>query len=122
MRNITSLVLEKYNDSSAYEHMGNHIYKNLSDGNFNISFSCELEENEDTQYPLEDILDKFYVNCTDYIDCKIEGTNQIFTFELEGSLMDNDENLENIKKVSELIGKKVYNSNINGSVILVIED
>ena len=107
MKDIRTLVLEKYNDPEKYEHIGNNIYKNLFDGNYNIAFTCQLEYGESTQYPLEDILDKYYVNCTGYIEEKFENNKHILNFELEGSLLDNLENSENIQKISEIFAKRV---------------
>jgi len=121
MKNIKTLILEKYNDSSKYEHIENNIYKNLADGNYNITFSCEPEDGEDSQYPLEDILDKYYINCTGYFEEKNDGNAKLLIFELEGSLLDNEENFENIQRVSEIAGKRVYNKAIDNSIRLVIE-
>lgn len=121
MKNIKAIVLEKYKDTSAFEPVSADIYKSLSDGNYRLTLSCELEEDEDSQYPLEDILDTYYVNCTDYFEVDTENDREILRFELEGSLSDNEENFKNIRAVSEIIGKRVYNKKENGSVTLVIE-
>lgn len=121
MKNIKAIVLEKYNDSMRYRKVNENVYKNLSDGNFRITISCELEKDEDSQYPLEDILDKYYVNCTDYYGEKNNGTIKSIIFELEGSLNDNEDNYDNIMELSKIIGKRVYNKEENGYIKLIIE-
>jgi hypothetical protein len=73
-----------------YKEINENVYKNLSDGNFRIALCCELEKEEDSQYPLEDILDKYYVNCTDYFEEKNDRAVRTLIFELEGSLNDNE--------------------------------
>lgn len=120
MKNIKAIVLEKYNDSTKYKEIDENVYKNLSDGNFRITLSCELEKEEDSQYPLEDILDKYYVNCTDYFEEKNDGAIRTLIFELEGSLNDNEDNYNNIMEVSKIIGKRVYNKEENGYIKLII--
>lgn len=42
-----------------------NICKNLSDEDFRITISWELEKHENSQYPLKDILNKYYVICTE---------------------------------------------------------
>lgn len=49
-----------------------------------VTLYAELEDDEDTQYPLEDILDKYYVNCTDVMEEREEAGKSIFIFEIEG--------------------------------------
>lgn len=74
----------------------------------------ELEEGEDTQYPLEDLLDKYLVNCTDVMEEKeVDGT-RVFIFETEG-----DE--EAIKSIAGLVGKRIYNYKDGDYIKLGIE-
>jgi hypothetical protein len=120
MKNIKAIVLEKYNNSTEYRKLNEYVYKNLSDGNFRITLSCELENDEDSQYPLEDILDKYYVNCTDYFEEKKYGSIRTLIFELEGSLNNDEDNYVNIMEVSKIIGKQVYNKEENGYIKLII--
>jgi len=120
MKNIRSIMLEKYLDASLFEKLTEHIYKQRTDGSIRIALSCELEEGEDGQYPLSDILDKYYVNCTDYIEEKQDGGVRTYSFELEGSL-GNEEDYKNILEVSKLIGKRVYNKEVDGFIELFIE-
>ena len=74
-----------------------------------------MENSEDTQYPLEDILDKYLVNCTDVMEEKEEDDKRIFIFEIEGD----DE--ENIKAIAGLVGKRVYNYEDGDYIKLGIE-
>jgi hypothetical protein len=121
MRNIRSIVLEKYKDSAQFEKMNEHIYKQRSNGSYRITLSCDLEEGEDTQYPLEDLLDKCYVNCVDYFEEKQTNDLKTLCFELEGSLNREDEDYANILEVSKIIGKRIYNKENDGFISLAIE-
>lgn len=122
MKNIKPIVLEKYNDEKKFKLMGNGIYKNLSDENYRIALSLELEDDENNQYPIGDIMDKYFVNATNLIESKVENGIKVLNIELECSLRNTDKNLENITKLSKIIGKRVYNKkNENGQIELIIE-
>lgn len=120
MKIMKSLVLDKYNDREKYLSVDDVIFENLGGETYCLALYCELEENEDAQYPLEDILDEYYLNCTDYIDEQESDGKRILCVEIEGSL-DKESNLENVKKVSELIGKRVFNYSDGGAIRLGIE-
>ena len=112
MKNITQVTLEKYKDNPRYELIEGNIYKNLKettfDANHVFALSYELEEEEDSQYPLEDILDKFYLHASDFIDEDNFDTSTIVNIELGGTL-------EDIKNaISSIIGKRVFNSDYIG--------
>ena len=122
MKNIKIINLDKYSNKNDFEFIGDGVYKNLKDGNFRIAFSCELEDDENTQYPLEDILDKYYVNATDYVETKVENGITTINIELEGSLDNDDENYSNIVEISKMVGKRVYNKkNEKGHIELLIK-
>ena len=121
MKIIKSVKLDKYEDTQRYSPINEHIYKNLQDNNFNLTLYCELENGDDTQYPLEDILDKYYVNCTDYIDEQNVEGKHIYIFELEGSLGNESQDFKDILEVSQLIGKRVFNYEDSGYIKLKIE-
>lgn len=74
-----------------------------------------MEDGEDTQYPLEDVLNQYYVNCTEVMEEKEEAGKRIYIFEVEG------ENAENIKSIAGLVGKRVYNYNDGNYIKLGIE-
>lgn len=106
MKNITLLELKKY-DNSCYEKVEKGIYKDLDDlddTSYRIALSFELEDGETFQYPLEDILDKFYLYISDFIEDKsLESKkNSIIKVELAGEL-------EDIQGVKRIIGKRVFN-------------
>ena len=121
MKNINSIILDKYKDDTEFEEINEHIYKQRSNGSYRIALTCELEEGEDIQYPLADLLDKYYVNCTDYIEEKKINNLWLLSFELEGSLDIEEEDYANILSVSEIIGKRVYNKEVDGLISLIIE-
>lgn len=121
MKNIKPIKLDKYKNETEFNKINDYVYKSLIDGSYRTALTCELEEDENLQYPLEDILDKYYVNCTDYIELKTTDTLKILSFELEGSLGDDEEDFKNITEVLELVGKRVYNKLENGYIMLIIE-
>lgn len=122
MKNIQPVVLEKYLDAAKFEKISDAVYKDLPGGNFRLALSCELEEGEDGQYPLEDLLDRYYVNCTGYFEETRDGARAFLAFELEGSLCDNEQNRKNILAAAGIIGKRVRNVEDGAYTRLVIED
>ena len=120
MKIIKPLILDKYNDRGKYQPIDGTIFEDLSGETYCLTLYCELEENEDTQYPLEDILDEYYVNCTEHMEEQEADGKRILIVEIEGSL-DRESNLENIKAVSGLIGKRVFNYQDGKYVKLGIE-
>lgn len=102
MKNIQQINLEKYN-SVKYELIENKVYKNTEEGIYVFAISFELEEDEDSQYPLEDILDKFYLHVSDFIDEDAYYTSKNVSLELAGEL-------KNVQEaINSIIGKRVYN-------------
>lgn len=114
------MTLDKYGDREKYRSIDGTIFEDLSGETYCVTLYCELEEGEDTQYPLEDILDKYYLNCTGYLEEKEAEGKRVLIVEVEGSL-DRGSNLEHIKAVSGLIGKRVFNCQNGKSVTLGIE-
>ena len=113
MKNIKTIVLDKYNDPAKYETQGNDIFKKKLYGKSHITFECELEEGEDSQYPLDDLLDKYMMH-VDYFDERTEGDKSILVFELVGDYESAEESLE-------IVGARVYNVEDGEFVSLVIE-
>ena len=117
MKNSTILAPEKHKKANTYTAFEDGSYKSIDDDfEYKIAFSFELEEGEDTQYPLEDLLDKYNLYVSDFLPS--ESTN-IMKIELAGSP-------EDIQKVASIGGKRVYNSDYTGDdgktyVKLVIE-
>lgn len=93
MKIIRALKLDKYDDYKRYAQQEGFIYKDVTGGVggkmgitsepvYCVTLYAELENvEEDTQYPLEDILDKYYVNCTEIMEEKEESGKRIFIFE-----------------------------------------
>ena len=107
MKNIQQINLDKYNNSK-YELTENNVYKNKEEDIYVFAISFELEEDEDSQYPLEDILDKFYLHVSDFIDEDAYYTSKNVNLELGGELKD----VQNA--IKSIIGKRVYNSEYIG--------
>ncbi|WP_299766512.1 hypothetical protein [uncultured Dokdonia sp.] len=78
------------------------MYKNdPQDFECKIAFSLELEEGENTQYPLEDVLDTYGLYVSDFLP---SDTPNIMNIVFAGAP-------EDIQKVAAIAGKRVYNSN-----------
>lgn len=121
MKIIKALELDKYLDRERYAPVQNGVYKDLEEGSYCMTLYCELEEDEDSQYPLEDILDQYLLNCTDYSEeLEIDG-KQIYIFELESPDDLGEDALQNILEVAQLVGKRVFNYDQGDSVLLGIE-
>ncbi|AWH84718.1 hypothetical protein HYN59_06100 [Flavobacterium album] len=103
MKNIQLAQLDKYNGNPNYEHIEGNIYKDLEEDHYVFALSYELEEEEDSQYPLEDILDEFFLHVSDFIDEDRFNTESEITLELGGDLNDIKE------AIGTIIGKRVYN-------------
>jgi hypothetical protein len=101
MKVIRFLDLSKYTDKDKFEYIENWIYKDLADEdatNCRVALSVELEDGENEQYPLEDILDKYYLHVSEFI----KGKSPVYHYELAGELDD-------IRRAIEIVGKRVYN-------------
>lgn len=107
MKNIRSITLEKYS-SLVYESVDPYIYRNTEKNTYVNALSFELEDNEDSQYPLEDLLDRFNLYVSDFIDPKAFGESNYLSAEFAGDL---DNILDFLKSV---VGKRVYNTDVEG--------
>ena len=110
MKNIHNMELEKYKDGSQYKNIDDGIYQVLFQGKNGIpekgdyvaAFSFLLEEGEDLQYPLEDILDKYYAHVSEFI--QYDENNPVMQLELCTG-----DDLDCMKQLKEIIGKRVHN-------------
>lgn len=128
MKEIQSYDAPKYK-SDDYFFIENGIYKintakeSLKESLYvtSLTFMQEAEfgegENagEISQYPLEDLLDKFYCHISDFYES--ENLPQAQNCYLEFASPD----LEDIKMLRSIIGKHVYNKEIDGYIQLIIE-
>ena len=113
-----------YNDIKYIKINGNVFKQEISEDNYyviSLSFEQEPEFNENannktiSQYPLEDILDKFNVYISDEYKELNNGDSNTCYLEFASSSMEDIENLKSI------IGKHVYNKEENGVIKLIIE-
>ena len=110
---------------SSFQEIDDNIYTDGKEFFIGLSFEQEpeLEEgslsNDISQYPLEDILDKFCVSIYDFCEESNSQKNKKCKLVFSGTA------LENIKGLKSIIGKHVYNKIIesNGREIvdLIIE-
>ena len=124
MKNILSFIPVKYDDP-IYEAQGHDIFE--KDGTYFISLSFQQEtllgEGTDprniSQYPLEDILDKYGVWVSDFYEKMNNKSQSTCYLEFAGNTKDT------VLELREIIGKHVYNKTTekNGAAvqILVIE-
>ena len=114
MKNIQIYKAEKYSTDEYVEVKAN-IYKTYdsfmeSDAYVtSLSFEQEpeFEEGADSsdisQYPLEDVLDKFYVAVNDFYENLNDGSSNTCYLEFSGA------SIENIENLLQIVGKHVYN-------------
>lgn len=124
MKQIENYPAQKY-ESDKYSFVEDGIYKLEDDGEIlyvtSLSFvqEPELEEGshagEISQYPLEDILDEFLCHISDfYEDLNTEQT-QVCVQEFAAP------DLEDIRRLRTIIGKHVYNKQVEDYIKLIIE-
>lgn len=103
MKNIQLEMLDKYHGNTNFELIEGNIYKDLEENHYVFALSYELEETEDSQYPLEDILDEYFLHVSDFIDEDRFYSSREVTLELGGDL-------EDVKKaIAGIVDKRVYN-------------
>ncbi|WP_300675337.1 hypothetical protein [Soonwooa sp.] len=117
MKNIHIIEHEKYKDNLKFEKVSNGVYKSLYDYNeglvqkghyvTTLSFTLEPELNEvqDKQYPLEDILDKYFAHVSDFVLYDDTSTEMI----LELCTQDW---LNKMEDLLTIVGKRVYNKEV----------
>lgn len=126
MKNIDVFVPKKYNGTD-YEKVAEHIYKTYNDF---IKADCfvtslkfiqepELGEGDSpkniSQYPLEDILDKFRVAVQDFYEDLNNVSDEICYLEFSGL------DIECIQQLLGIVNKHVYNKEDGDYVDLIIE-
>ena len=120
MKNIRNYKAEKY-ASAAYVEAEADIYK--CDDGFVTSLCFEQEPElgegvssaDISQYPLEDLLDRFFVSVSDFYDAINARDSQTCCLEFCG------ETVEDVRKLRSVIGKHVYNRDLGDAVDLVVE-
>lgn len=124
MKQIENYQANKYS-SAIYTEIENGIYEVQEDGESlyvtSLSFIQEPEFDEGTnastisQYPLEDILDKFFCHISDFY-------KELNTAESQRCYQEfASPNLKDIKNLRSLIGEHIYNKEVGKYVELIIE-
>lgn len=124
MKQIQVFEAPKYRDGS-YSEVESGIYRHEEDGEtvyvMSLSFVQEPDlgegsrADEISQYPLEDLLDKFFCYVSDYYEDLNTADSEVCCLEFAAPDLNDVENLRSI------IGKHVYNKEADGSVQLIIE-
>ncbi len=106
MKNIKLEKCKKHENSKKYQLVESGIYldlKDKDDAKYRMSISYELESDEsNNQYPLEDILDKYLMFVSDFLESENKPNSNKYIIEFGGYLNE-------MKKAKEIIGKKVFN-------------
>lgn len=115
MKNIKLVKLDKYKPDN-YNEISYGIYLNKSANNYCFCFEADVVD----QYPLEDLLDQYGVNCTEYYGqgTIIDGEKKNIV-EVE-TLSSNKIDLIKILNFSTIVDKEIINVAYNGSELLVI--
>ena len=81
--------INKYKDEGQYEKVTDYIHRPCGTSSHRIALRFELENDEDSQYPLEDILEKYWLNLTEH-NRELQGSEgkRILEVELEGTYDD----------------------------------
>ncbi len=120
MRNIRNYKADKYNTTLFIEAEPD-IYKCDSGFVTSLCFEQEPEYQEGTsaamisQYPLEDILDKYFVYVSDFFEELNVPESRICYLEFCS------DDLDDIRQLRSIIGKHVYNKESEGAVVLIVE-
>ncbi len=109
MKNIKIKKLEKY-ENGDYEEVAFSVYKDKNNNWYCFAFECELEEDED-QYLLEDLLDKYNVSCTEYYGKPFMENGVKKSIVEVKTLNDELECLISILNFSTIVDKQVNNFN-----------
>lgn len=125
MKEIKNYHANKY-DTEAYKMLEEGIYETMDEDEealyvTSLSFvqEPELSEGENaadiSQYPLEDILDKFYCHISDFYE-ELNGEDSQVCYQEFAS-----PEFEDVQNLRSIIGKHVYNKEEGEIVKLVIE-
>jgi len=99
MKEITLLDSEAYTIPSHYRSIEQGIYRDLKDEGdtcFRMPIGFKLDEGECMQYPLEDILDEYYLHISEFI----LSTGSYNAVVLAGEL-------EDLQRAKYILGKKI---------------
>lgn len=125
MKNIKFYKTNEY-EKSKYEQVSKNVFKKGNEYITSLSFEQESKYGEGerpeeiSQYPLEDILDKYRVRVSNFYNALNKKSSNICYLEFASK------NVENIKNLLGIVGKHVYNKKVekggNTYIELVVED
>lgn len=125
MKDIKLVTQEKYNDRSKFKNINGEFYQVLykyenglvEEGQYVATFAFTLEkdlvEPDTMQYPLEDLLDKYYAHVSDFM--QYEEGNEVLILELC-----TQDWLNEMTELIKIAGKRVFNKVVDrdGSSVL----
>lgn len=120
MKNIRNYKAEKYSHPS-YSEAEPDIYTCDSGFVTSLCFEQEPEYEEGasaadiSQYPLEDVLDEYYVYVSDFYEELNTPESQMCCLEFCS------DDIDDIRRLRAIIGKHVYNKESGGAVELIVE-
>lgn len=115
MKDIKIVKLNKYS-TEKYKEVAYDIYLNTESNNYCFCFEADALE----QYPLEDLLDQYSLNCTEYYGQEVSiGNEKKYVAEVE-TLSANKKDFIKILNFTTIIGKEINNINYNDNELLVI--
>ena len=115
MKEIKTVLLDKYKDSNNYREIGFNVYEKISDKNYCFAFEADKVE----QYPLEDLLDQYQVSCTEYYGDKVNINGEEKNVVEVETVDNNIESLIKILNFATIVDKEIININYNQNKYLV---
>lgn len=97
MKNFKILDPDILKDPSQYKVVETGIYQATGDASHRLAMSMELEGEEDGQYPLEDLLDKYFIHVEEFLSTDEARPQYIFGGDLDG-----------LQQMKALVGKRAY--------------
>ncbi len=101
MKNIKVIEVNQLNDKSRYDLVEKDIYLDKKDefgyATYRIALSLEFEPGENSQYPLESVLNEFFIHIDEFLESKKQNEHR---FIFGGQL-------NHIKKFKSIVGKRV---------------
>lgn len=102
MKNFQLIHPDQLQNKEQYEPIEEGIFNDIKDdGGFathRLAMSMTIEEGENSQYPLEDILDHFFVHVEEFLSNDQQHPHYIFGGDLDS-----------LQKLKTIIGKRAYN-------------
>lgn len=115
MKDIKVVKLDKYSTED-YKEIAFDVYLNKKSDNYCFCFEADVVD----QYPLEDLLDQYRVNCTDYYGQETELNGEKKNIVEVETLSSKKEDLIKILNISTIVDKEIINVTYNESELLVV--